>query len=105
MANFADFVWSEELETQFMFSRNTYNHLQTSYCLDIIYTALDYLIGMNSSKHEQAEAEKQLDPRGSNVTVRELLERNKDYDFGFYLHHYAHYYYQVGFKFASKIVN
>lgn len=41
LSSFSEFVWSEELEAQFAFSRNTYNHLQTSYCLDIIYTALE----------------------------------------------------------------
>jgi hypothetical protein len=101
LSNFSDFVWSEELETQFMFARNTYNHLQTSYALDIIYTAIDFLIGMNVTQKDKDHAANadaitaQLESKGANMTVRSLLERNKDYDFGYFLHHYAHYYYQV----------
>jgi hypothetical protein len=109
LSNFSDFVWSEELETQFLYSRNTWNNLQTSYCLDIIYTALDFLIGLNDTRvyNENDKKGKTVEilvtPRG-NVTLRELLERNKDYDFGYYVNQYAHYYYQVGCL-VEKLVN
>ena len=109
LSNFSDFVWSEELETQFLFSRNTYNHLQTSYCLDIIYTAIDYLIGINVTKKVDPLKPVATTPappvidsetRSTNLTVRFLLERNDDYDFGRFVHNYAHYY----FQFTSAIV-
>ncbi|KAI6188571.1 CRE-GLR-7 protein [Aphelenchoides besseyi] len=97
LSNFSDFVWSEELENQFLFSRNTYNHLQTSYCLDIVYTAIDYLLGENATSDSVPEGTTTPAPveMDMNVTIKTLLERSKDYDFGPYEHHYAHWYYQV----------
>ncbi|KAI6235050.1 hypothetical protein M3Y95_00010300 [Aphelenchoides besseyi] len=97
LSNFSDFVWSEELENQFLFSRNTYNHLQTSYCLDIVYTAIEYLIGLNATFDNIPEGTTTPAPveMDVNITVKILLERSKDYDFGSYEHHYAHWYYQV----------
>ncbi|KAI6240026.1 hypothetical protein M3Y99_00486300 [Aphelenchoides fujianensis] len=97
LSNFSDFVWSEELENQFLFSRNTHNHLQTSYCLDIVYSAIEYLIGTNGTFDNFPEGMPTPVPpdQASNMTVRALLAKSKDYDFGPYEHHYGHWFYQV----------
>lgn len=94
LANFTEFVWSEELDRQFPFSQKTYNHLQTSFCLDVMYTVMRYILGGNNPGGE-------LDANGNaatpmNVTVAALLRNESlDYDFGPYRHHYSHWFYQV----------
>lgn len=58
-----------------------------SYFIDMDSVDLDY-INENPTK---------TDIRGSsNITVKELLDRIKDYDFGHFLRHHSYYYYQVG---------
>lgn len=44
---FFDFLRSEQLTSHFDLSSNTSNHLQISYCLDIAYIALDYLVDID----------------------------------------------------------
>ena len=91
LANFADFVYTEELDTQFLFARNTQHHVQTSYCLDIIYTALKAIFVINDTLVD-VPVDPIMTPAPDaerNETINFILRNVTDYDFGLYELHYA----------------
>jgi predicted RNA-binding Zn-ribbon protein involved in translation (DUF1610 family) len=81
LSKFAEFIWPDKLEQQFLFARESRNQLRTAYCLDMMYDVLDYLIGLNK--------------RNVNMTVSEILKNNTDHDFGAFVYHSGNLYYQV----------
>ncbi|KAI6220068.1 Protein CBR-GLR-7 [Aphelenchoides fujianensis] len=95
LANFADFVWSEELETSFLYSRHTKHQLQMSYCLDLVYTALAMLQGFNETTEDVIRNESALDWRQQNASLHSTLRRSRDFDFGPYKHHANGVFYQA----------
>ncbi|CAD5221957.1 unnamed protein product [Bursaphelenchus xylophilus] len=102
LANFTEFLMSEELDKQFPFSQQTYNHLQTSFCLDVMYTVMRYMLGGNNS--EQLEINSGEDQVQINATVAALLrDESMDYDFGPFTHHFSHWFYQVTNGIVIKI--
>ncbi|KAI6212829.1 Protein CBR-GLR-7 [Aphelenchoides besseyi] len=95
LAKFANFVWLEELENQFVYSRETKHHLQMSYCLDIIWTALSMLQGYNETTDDIVQQESTVDWHDQNTTLQGLLRRFKEFDFGTYEFHSNNVFYQV----------
>ncbi|CAD5215980.1 unnamed protein product [Bursaphelenchus okinawaensis] len=94
LANFTEFLWSEELDKQFPFSQQTYNHLQTSFCLDVMYTVMRYMLGGNNA--QELEIDRDEEAVQVNATVAALLrDESMDYDFGPFRHHFSHYFYQI----------
>ncbi|KAI6185504.1 Protein CBR-GLR-7 [Aphelenchoides besseyi] len=87
LADFADFVWSEELEEQFVYSRETKHHLQMSYSLDIIWTALTMLQGYNETSEDIMGQESPVNWHDQNTTLHGLLRCFNEFDFGIYRFH------------------
>ncbi|KAI6238911.1 Protein CBR-GLR-7 [Aphelenchoides fujianensis] len=104
LANFADFVWSEELETSFLYSRHTKHQLQMSYCLDLVYTALAMLQGFNETTEDVIRNESEVDWRQQNASLHSTLRRSRDFDFGPYKHHGDGVFYQASLPLLPQLI-
>lgn len=104
LANFAEFVFTEELDNQFLYARHSQHHVQTSFCLDIMYTAFKMIFYINDTFSDvPTEPILVADDELKNETVRFVLRNVTDYDFGLYESYYAHWWYQVTVHIAVQI--
>jgi predicted Fe-S protein YdhL (DUF1289 family) len=97
ISKLSEFIWPRKMEKQFLSARTTRNQLRTSYCLDVMFLALDYLIGLDITR-ENLAYQVGVHRQHVNMTLARLIENRTGFDFGEFVHHGGNLYYQVRWK-------
>ncbi|KAI1725677.1 ligand-gated ion channel domain-containing protein [Ditylenchus destructor] len=100
LREFAEFIKKEELDIDMNFKIMTYNEPKISYSIDVMSVAYEYLATYDSSLALLTNRKVIIgdeDPDTKNitaVTLKRLMKRRLEYEFGSYERHYGYTYYQ-----------